>query len=132
MHRMRQISVHSTLRLLAQLICSRLLVDLPTDDVPDDEAYVRLEKAVVTYTLFATAQNDSQPAVTADDIASLLDAIHQRSKRPLSAEATHASQTLIWKATGAVSGEASESWCQLLQHDIFDGAGLVNKARIGR
>ncbi|KAI7215800.1 hypothetical protein KC333_g5221 [Hortaea werneckii] len=53
-------------------------------------------------------------------------------KAPLSAKATHAAQTLIWKNADRHGSQTAESWLRLLQHPMFDSAGLLNKAKIWR
>jgi hypothetical protein len=131
-HKLRHIDLHSALRSIYHFIEARLLLDMPAERDFEDTACIRLEKAIVTYLFFITADAEPRANDGAETTTALLNMTQQRTGHMLSAKATHAAQTLIWKKAGAVSAEASEAWCLLLQHGIFDGAGLVNKARIGR
>ncbi|KAM3419440.1 hypothetical protein BST61_g5366 [Cercospora zeina] len=58
--------------------------------------------------------------------------IQQQQCESFATKATHAAQTLIWKATDGTDSEIARSCCQLLRHPLFGNAGHVNKGRIGR
>lgn len=128
MRAMRQamhISPASTLTALKVFICSRLAPEVRTSTTEDTAMKTWLEKATVTYMMFAT----SSPKVDVVAIKELLDEISSTHQVLFSAKATHAAQTLLWKVAGDV-----ETWtsCQLLQHPLFFNAGHLNKARVGR
>jgi len=91
-----------------------------------------VEKAAVTYVLFATTADDLPEQDTLASIRSILDDVAFHTKRTLSAKATHAAQTLVWKRAGALNGDYVDDWCRLLRHVVFESAGQMNKARIGR
>ena len=131
-HKLRHISARSALSALQFLVKGRLLHDLAADEGPNSAGIYRLEVAIVNYLLFATSSSDLPPEEVVADAKSLLDAVSDWDKRPLSAKATHAAQTLIWKCAGNPSDAASILWTKMLQHPVFDSAGQLNKARIGR
>ena len=117
---------------LKELITSRLLPDLPTDQEPANFVHDCIEKACVTYILFTTSDQGTISVSTFDGLQTALNAIAQRSNHGFSAKATHAAQTLIWKVTGSASGDVADRWCAILRHPLFESAGQMNKARIGR
>ncbi|KAI6994451.1 hypothetical protein KC329_g2826 [Hortaea werneckii] len=97
-----------------------------------DKGFKTIERTVVTYSLFATTSNDIDAVEVIDSFHDLLEVLHRHMKTPLSAKATHAAQTLIWKNADRHGLEAAENWLKLLQHPMFDSAGLLNKAKIWR
>lgn len=131
-HKTKRFSAHAALVALHELVTHRLLPDLPPDAEPESVARDRMEKGVVTYVLFATTQTEVSPMEAITSLQALFDSLIQRSNALLSTKATHAAQTLIWKTAGASSANIADSWYKLLQHPAFDGAGQLNKARIGR
>jgi len=62
--------------------------------------------------------------------------IHDCIRRPMSADATHATQTLLWKGIDVASAsgnvEAAMALCRLAQHALFDTAGDNNKSKLAR
>lgn len=131
-HRARRVSVELACHGLGELITARLLEDLPHDGDAGSSIPDYIEKACVTYALFATSGPESAPLFVIDGLQKTLDMIVKRSSRAMSPKATHATQSLIWKAASAADPDAADRWCDLLRHPLFDGAGQINKARIGR
>ncbi|RMY32279.1 hypothetical protein D0866_06719 [Hortaea werneckii] len=97
-----------------------------------EKGFKTIERTVVTYSLFATTSNDIDAAEAIDCFHDLLEVLYRHMKAPLSAKATHATQTLIWKNADRHGSQAAENWLTLLQHPMFDSAGLLNKAKIWR
>lgn len=66
----------------------------------------------------------------------LLDEILGTTGKPFSSEASHAAQSLMWKLIDPHLGQLQESdpgtWCRLACHAIFQKAGELNKAKLGR
>ncbi|KAK0875733.1 sporulation-specific protein 22 [Friedmanniomyces endolithicus] len=131
-NKLRRISLHSALVGLTDFITTRLLPDCVPDDAVDERRSDRLERAIVTYVIFVTTSDELPARDTAAGVKFILDEVSHRTTRTLSARATHAAQTLIWKKTGAADAESSDEWCQLLRHAVFESAGHMNKAKIGR
>jgi len=95
---------------------------------------VYIEKTLVTRVWISTSQVVSLEEV--QSLAATVNEIHGAIIRPLSADATHAAQTLMWKCIDAasVSGnvEVAKAWCRLTQHALFDSAGDINKSKLAR
>ncbi|KAF1852174.1 SPO22-domain-containing protein [Cucurbitaria berberidis CBS 394.84] len=93
-----------------------------------------IEKAVITRIWIGTTNSFAENAL--EHLQELFDAVAQHSSTSLSAPATHAAQTLLWKRVEAASSQeqfgAAESWCRACLHSIFDKAGAQNKAKISR
>ncbi|KAK5112103.1 hypothetical protein LTR62_004445 [Meristemomyces frigidus] len=132
-HRLKRISVRSSLASMWDLIDRRLLSACQEHEGSDETALSRLETAVVTFTMFSTtADTQSSSQDTIAGITDLLDMIHKAHGRSLSSKAAHATQTLIWKRAGAEEETATDAWFVLLRHPLFDSVGQLNKGRIGR
>lgn len=130
MRQAMQICATPTLVALKAFICNRLSTELRTAATGDTVMQTWLEKATITYIMFATSpQKGSIAGVDVAAIKELLDEISGMNQVQFSPKATHAAQTLLWKVTGDLGTWTS---CQLLQHPLFFNAGLLNKARIGR
>ncbi|EMC95490.1 hypothetical protein BAUCODRAFT_123922 [Baudoinia panamericana UAMH 10762] len=132
LHEARHDSTQCALAALQQLIVSRLLVNIAPDGNDDEMACEWLERATVTYVLFATTLPEQASNPLTNSMLPLFDTIFNRTKRSFSPEATHTAQTLLWKKANIVSGDDIGVICRLLSHSLFDSAGQVNKARIGR
>lgn len=117
---------------LEQLLEHRLIPDVPDHDEESTSAQDRVERACVAYTLYATSTKDPSQEMLIKRLGDVLTTIFQRTSMTSSAKATHAMQTLIWKAAGAAAQDMAEEWCKLLRHAMFERAGQVNKGRIGR
>lgn len=131
-HKLKRLSIQSTLHALEHLVNVRLLPHIAPNEAAESPGFDWLEKAVVTHVLFAMSQEEQVPDSVSANVQSLLDTISQQIKRPLSAKATHAAQTLIWKKAGSLTGDVVDRWCRLLKHPLFESAGQINRARIGR
>lgn len=131
-HKARRVSGTCALTALEEFITFRLLPDLLPGQSEESNARDRLEKTTVTYVLFATTQNEQPPTQTIAGLRTLIDAIVTSGKSALSPKATHAAQTLLWKTAGAANADIADDWCKLLRHPIFESAGHLNKAKIGR
>lgn len=131
-HKTRRRHVGCAIAALKELIIDRLVPDANASQDDNDPAQERLERASVTYTLFASDQSEQPASALIASFAVMFDTL-SRHNLAFTAKATHAAQTLIWKATGAADDEeVASAWCRLLRHPIFDSAGQLNKARIGR
>ena len=91
-----------------------------------------LEKALVAYVLLATSQPSTSSQALPKDLTALLDTMRNSGYPRLSTKATHAMQTLLWKASTKLSNVDAYRWCQTMTHPAFDNAGRVNKGCIGR
>lgn len=131
-HRARRASVETACRAIAEMISARLLPDLLAAQETTSKVHLQVETALVTYVHFATSDPQSAERFAIDGLGGLLNAITQSLDGRLSPKAIHAAQTLIWKAAGAADAHSAERWFGLLRHPVFDGAGHVNKAKIGR
>ncbi|KAI7361399.1 SPO22-domain-containing protein [Hortaea werneckii] len=131
-HQAKRHNTMCALTALKYLANDRLVAD--TADFSETNAMTvdRIERTVVTYSLFATTSNDIDAAEAIDCFHDLLEVLYRHMKAPLSAKATHATQTLIWKNADRHGSQAAENWLTLLQHPMFDSAGLLNKAKIWR
>jgi hypothetical protein len=130
-HRAHKVSIEVACSALQQLITNRLLNDLPQDGYVQNCTLEHIEKACVTYVHFASSDPRGGLS-TIDGLQAVLYVVVQRSGKVISAKATHAAQTLIWKAAGAGDPKMADRWCRLLRHPVFDGAGHINKAKIAR
>ena len=113
---------------LRAFICTRLMPALSGHDT----AHTWLEKALMTYVLLATSQPNTSLQAIPDDLTALLDTVSNSGNPRLSTKATHAMQTLLWKASAKLNNEDAYRWCQMMAHPAFDNAGHMNKGRIGR
>ncbi|KAF4551924.1 Meiosis protein SPO22/ZIP4-like protein [Elsinoe fawcettii] len=93
-----------------------------------------IEKATVMR-IWSSAQASSD-AGSVDSLCQLLEDISNNLPDTFSEQATHAAQTLLWKATEAASEanhpDIAEKWCRLSAHRLFAKAGNTNKIKIAR
>lgn len=93
-----------------------------------------IEKAVITQIWLSTSNIHAENAL--EQLQQILDMVLQESGTSLSAPATHAAQTLIWKKVEDKSAqeqhESAEAWCRLGLHPMFEKAGAQNKIKITR
>ena len=131
-HRVRKVDVDAACLALGKLISGRMPPNIAADqsNAPPIQDY--LERACISQVLFATSSPGVARQFAIDQLHQTFNAIVQRSNSLFSPQATHAAQTLIWKAAAASDPDTAERWFVLLRHPLFDGAGQVNKARIGR
>ncbi|KEQ69702.1 SPO22-domain-containing protein [Aureobasidium namibiae CBS 147.97] len=111
----------------SDLLLSRLLAQSPI-------VQTWIEKIVVTRVWISSLSLDVQDHPSR--LGNLFDDIAHANGIKLSAEATHASQSLIWKAATALQQLQNEDeaakWCDLASHDIFASSGDLNKAKLSR
>lgn len=131
-HRTRKRNVWIACDAILFLIKDRLIPLFHDADYANEPDRERFEKACVTFVLFAVNDSNDMATAAIDMLHSLLETISHRAGGILSAKAVHAMQALIWKASGSSHPPTTEAWLQVLRHSAFDGAGLINKARIGR
>ncbi|KAJ9649388.1 sporulation-specific protein 22 [Coniosporium tulheliwenetii] len=95
-----------------------------------------IEKAAVTCLWLRSSSPNTQNEETLASVQDTLDNLVHSIKRPLSAQATHAAQTLLWKRIEAAytqeQYEVAESWCRLTIHGVFEKSGELNRSKIAR
>ncbi|KAF2745815.1 SPO22-domain-containing protein [Sporormia fimetaria CBS 119925] len=93
-----------------------------------------IEKAVITRVWAGTGGPSSENDL--ETLQMLCDNVSRNTNQPLSAPATHAAQTLLWKKVEAAYSQdqfaTAEAWCRLCVHSVFDKAGELNKTKIIR
>ncbi|KAI4843923.1 hypothetical protein E4T44_06486 [Aureobasidium sp. EXF-8845] len=93
-----------------------------------------IEKIVVTRVWISSLSTQVQDHPS--KLGNLFDDIAHTNGTRLGPEATHASQSLIWKAVTALQQAAKEDeaarWCGLANHEIFASSGELNKAKLLR
>ncbi|GAM84547.1 hypothetical protein ANO11243_025430 [Dothideomycetidae sp. 11243] len=93
-----------------------------------------IEKAVIMLIWTFSTQSFDPSELTS--LKEALDTTCNATSTRFGAEATHAAQTLCWKAIEMAVKEhkldAAESWCRLATHSLFDNAGESNKSKIAR
>lgn len=117
---------------LQMFILERLLPEVSGLHSASDQVNEWLEKASVTFTLYATTRMIGAGENYADGLLLLFDKLKNHPSVQFTAKATHAAQTLIWKATSVLDSTIAQQCCLLLQHPLFENAGYINKGRIGR
>ncbi|KAF2659423.1 SPO22-domain-containing protein [Lophiostoma macrostomum CBS 122681] len=124
-HTLKQHSNTNACKALDDLIEARLF---------REENHNWIEKAAITRIWAGTASptGENELELLQDLFATIL----RNTKHPLSAPATHAAQTLIWKRVEAAGGPdqpaLAESWCRLCLHPLFEKAGEINKSKVAR
>ncbi|KAI9820657.1 MAG: hypothetical protein M1827_005026 [Pycnora praestabilis] len=98
------------------------------------EQHEWVEKLFITR-LWITVGLPDQGGVL-DTSRRLFDKLLSNLAKPLTAAATHAAQSLLWKRVESTYNqgqyELSGSWCRLLLHSMFGKSGDLNTARISR
>ncbi|KAJ4319655.1 sporulation-specific protein 22 [Neodidymelliopsis sp. IMI 364377] len=93
-----------------------------------------IEKAAITRIWLSTSDVHAENAL--EQLQQMFDMILHESNYMLSAPATHAAQTLLWKKVEETSTQEqhsiAESWCRLCLHPLFERAGAQNKVKITR
>jgi hypothetical protein len=93
-----------------------------------------IEKAAITRIWLSTSDVHAENAL--EQLRQMFDMILHESNYLLSAPATHAAQTLLWKKVEETSAQehhcVAESWCRLCLHPLFERAGAQNKVKITR
>lgn len=79
--------------------------------------------------------SDAHAGNALEQLQDTFDLVHE-SNFSLSAPATHAAQTLLWKkveaAVGQEQDDTAEAWCRLCLHPLLEKAGAQNKVKITR
>lgn len=127
-----RLSTRTALTALKTLICSRIVPELRVAQSPDSPVHNWLEKATISYILYSTSGSSDLQGTTLEELQELLDHIVADTGARLSTKATHAAQTLLWKSSCNGGAMMAHAWSRLLRHELFDHAGPLNKARIGR
>lgn len=91
-----------------------------------------VERACVALILHATENPASMDVESTNRMRDVLDSAGQTASITFTPKATHAAQTVIWKAISGTRSEVANIMCDLLRHPVFDRAGNLNKARVGR
>ncbi|ORY11635.1 meiosis protein SPO22/ZIP4 like-domain-containing protein [Clohesyomyces aquaticus] len=124
-HRLKSCSQETSSKILDDLIQLRLF---------QEENQNWIEKALVTRIWVGTTGSGIQD--TLDTLQDLFESIMRQTMYSLSAAATHAAHTLLWKRVEATYSQEqfalTELWCNLCLHPIFEKAGELNKAKIAR
>jgi hypothetical protein len=93
-----------------------------------------IEKAVITHIWISTSNVQAESAL--EQLQQMFDTVLQESNSLLSAPATHAAQTLLWKKVedtwAQEQQDAAEAWCRLCLHPLLEKAGAQNKVKITR
>ncbi|KAG8627159.1 hypothetical protein KVT40_004642 [Elsinoe batatas] len=93
-----------------------------------------IEKATVmrTWSAVQSASDES----SAEALHRVLEDVSSSVRDVFGEEATHAAQTLLWKAIETASAanhfEDAERWCRLSAHKVFTKAGESNKSKLAR
>ena len=99
-----------------------------------EENVLWIEKAVVIRVWLSTREPSLDDAL--QQLQQIFGAVVQDGGFSLSAPATHAAQTLIWKKIEETSTQEqynmAEAWCRLCLHPVFCKAGAQNKVKITR
>ena len=99
-----------------------------------DEHGPWIEKAVITRVWISTS--DSHAGNALEQLQQTFDLLIHESNFSLSAPATHAAQTLLWKRVETAKGQEQDdmaaAWCQLCLHPVLEKAGAQNKVKITR
>ncbi|PNS16870.1 hypothetical protein CAC42_4834 [Sphaceloma murrayae] len=123
--KLHKISATHAQRALDAFLCARLFEHAEADLI-EKAAVMRVWSA-------AQAPLDIESANSLD---SLLQDVVTCTPATFSEEATHASQTLLWKciesAISATHFETAERWCRLACHTLFVKAGDINKSKLSR
>ncbi|KAI4675119.1 uncharacterized protein J4E88_008023 [Alternaria novae-zelandiae] len=124
-HKLKEHSNATACKVLDDLIDIRLFRE-------ENQSWI--EKAVITRIWIGI--NNSLSENSLEQLIDLFDTVAQNSKVSLSAPATHAAQTLLWKKVEAASSQEqhdiAEAWCRACLHDIFEKAGVQNKTKVAR
>ena len=99
-----------------------------------EENVLWIEKAVVIRVWLSTGRPSLDDSL--QQLQQVLGAVVQDGDFSISAPATHAAQTLIWKKIEETSTQEqhnmAEAWCRLCLHPVFSKAGAQNKVKITR
>lgn len=131
-HRVQKVDREVARQALVNLITTRLVDDFPEEQCETAACLGRIEQATITYTLSVSNEPSEASPGSVAELQKLFDVIHQHNGLIFTAKATHAAQTLIWKAAASSETDLAAAWSALLQHPLFESAGQINKTKIGR
>ncbi|KAL5459232.1 hypothetical protein PMIN06_002899 [Paraphaeosphaeria minitans] len=124
-HKLKDQSAATACKIVDELISTRLFRE-------EKEAWI--EKAVITRVWITCTSFVAEG--TLNQLRDFFDEVLRNAKAPLSAQATHAAQTLLWKQVEFTSSrgqhEEAEAWCGICLHALFILAGEINKSKIAR
>ncbi|KAH7398979.1 meiosis protein SPO22/ZIP4 like-domain-containing protein [Phaeosphaeria sp. MPI-PUGE-AT-0046c] len=127
MHQVHVLKEHSN------EFAGKILDDLIDIRLFREENQSWIERAVITRIWVSTT---NAADIVIEQLRDSFDTVLSNARASLSAPATHAAQTLLWKRVESSSNQAqfdiAEAWCRLCLHSIFDKAGAQNKARVAR
>lgn len=122
------------LKFNSNVYACKALDDLMSIRLFMEENATWIEKTVITRIWISTS--DVQAENVLEQLQQTFDTILQESNSSLSAPATHAAQTLLWKKVEETSAceqhDVSEAWCRLCLHPLLEKAGAQNKVKITR
>jgi hypothetical protein len=127
-------SLRSVLTLSSSVYACRALDELLKSRLTRDEHGPWIEKVVITRIWIYTSNAHAGNAL--EQLQETFNFLEQESSFSLSAPATHAAQTLLWKkveaATEQEQDDTAAAWCQLCLHPVLEKAGAQNKVKITR
>ncbi|GAB7352848.1 hypothetical protein MBLNU459_g3456t2 [Dothideomycetes sp. NU459] len=98
------------------------------------KAQPMLEKVVVTRVWMTVSRPHNDKQVFG--LRSIFDEIWGTTGTPMGPEATHATQSLIWRKTTSTNETQlhgpAEAWCRLACHPLLQKAGDLNKSKLAR
>ncbi|CAI6268821.1 unnamed protein product [Periconia digitata] len=128
MHYIHKLKEHDS------IAACKLIDDLIDMRLFREEKEVWIEKAVITRIWICCTTTAAD--VSLEQLHGFLDSVAQNMKGTFSAQATHATQTLLWKQAEATYSQnqhqTAEHWCRICLHPLFGKAGDVNKSKIAR
>lgn len=123
-----------TLNMNSNVYACKALDELLKSRLIRDEHGPWIEKAIITRIWISTSDAHAENAL--EQLQQIFDLLVQESNFSLSAPATHAAQTLLWKkveaATAQDQDDTAEAWCRLCLHPILEKAGAQNKVKVTR
>lgn len=124
----------SVLNMSSHVYACKALDDLLKNRLTREENASWIEKAVVTRTWLSTTDSNAENPV--EQLQQTLDTVLHDSGVSLSAPATHAAQTLMWRKAEESSTheqhDMAEAWCNLCLHPVFEKSGTQNRVKITR
>ena len=131
-HRVNQASHVAACRALEDFLTSRLLPDVIDGGETDHRVLKWVEQVCVTYALLVVQGSQRAQHVTIDWLQGAYDATAAALNGTFSSKATHAIQALVYKISAPNDANVADKWLRILRHPLFNNAGQVNKAKIGR
>ncbi|KAF2629751.1 SPO22-domain-containing protein [Macroventuria anomochaeta] len=117
---------------LSNVYACKALDDLIKTRLLREENGPWIEKAIITRIWLSTSDVHAENAL--EQLQQVFDIVLQESNFSLSAPATHAAQTLLWKKVEEMAAQEQhdtvEAWCRLCLHSLLEKAGAQNKVKI--